>query len=104
MSEEKFVPTQDETLVICNMTSTGTKLKDAVAKVKALRTGNAKGPVAPAKKEKVSPKDRKEALAKEIEALGGEAPAASASVAKFEEALTSARSAKVEGAEGEDLM
>ena len=104
MHEEKIVLTPEETLVVCNMTSTGTKLRDAIAKIKAQRERSATGGEATVEgKKKVSAKDKKSALTEEIEALEGEVPAASASVAKFEEALTAAKATKAEGTgTGED--
>lgn len=95
MSNEKIDLTPEETLVVCNMTSTGAKLVDAIAEIVSRRK---KGGTPASSKEakKPSTKDRKEALAKQIEALNGEAPAANASIAKFEEALTTAKAKDAE--------
>lgn len=92
MSEEKIVLTPEERFTVCNMNSTGTKLKDAIAKVVANRNGSTAAPKD--EKKKPSAKAKKEALAKEIVELGGEAPEENASVAKFQEALTAAKAEK----------
>lgn len=105
MSEE-IVYTPEEKLVICNATSIGKSMKEAKAMVMKARGGNTEA--APeTEKKKPSAKEKKEALAKEIEALGGEVPAENASVAKFEEALTAAKTAKEEAdkdGDGKDLL
>lgn len=90
---EKITLTPEEKLAICNMTSTGTKMKDAIARIVDRRNAT-DGAATDEVKKKVPTKDKKAALAKEIKSLDGEVPAASASVAKFEEALTAAKAAK----------
>lgn len=95
----------DQQLAVCSMVSSGMKLSEAVAKVTATScTGGEDTTAAP----KPTLKDKKEALAKEIKALGGDVPLMSASVAKFKEALTSAQAAQAaqaeEAEEAEDLM
>lgn len=104
MSEEKIELTSDEQLTVCNKISLGMKPKDALALIRKSRGMSAPAPTG-AKKKKPSSKEKKVALAKAIEAAGGEAPAEDSSVAKFEEALTKATAEK-EAAEkeAENLM
>lgn len=100
MSEERIILTPEEKLAVCNMTSTGTAMAEAIAAIEEQRGRDAGGNTPTEEgKRKISPRDKKAALAKEIEALGGEVPEASASVAKFGEALTAAKVAKEEPAE-----
>ena len=99
-----FEPTTEEKLLLCNLTSTGVSMKDAVERVVSARSsGESK---VDGEKTKLSTKERKEILADEIDALGGEVPPMNASIAKFEEALTTAKAA-VEGSDADsskDLM
>jgi hypothetical protein len=91
--------TSDEQLVVCNLTSVGVSLKDAIARVKNQRPQADE--CVDGEKPKLSTKERKELLADEINALDGEVPPMNASIAKFEEALTAAK-ATLE--ETDDLM
>jgi len=94
MSDKKKQPefSQDEKLLIGNMVSAGAKMKDAKAKVLATRKKTADAEPKPEKPKKKSADDRKKEIAVKIQGLGGEHPPFNASVAKFEEALTAARS------------
>ena len=100
MSEPQNV-TPEQMLAICNLTSTGVSLK--VAKERILSpSAKTEAPVNGEKK-KPSRKDRKAAMAKEIKDLGGKAPEENASVAKFEEALTTAKTYR-QGGDVDDLI
>jgi len=94
-------------LLLCNLTSRGMTLSEArahLAAEEAKRAERAGRIQAPSEPEKISAKDKKEALAAEIEALGGEVPGANSSVAKFEEALTAAKFAAEEASEEADEL
>lgn len=80
--------TADQKLQLCNMTSQGISLAEAKRRI----LESAKPAISAASEAgKPSARDRKAALTAEIESLGGEVPPVSASVAKFEEALTAAK-------------
>tara|TARA_R100001530_G_scaffold131664_1_gene103488 strand:+ start:192 stop:479 length:288 start_codon:yes stop_codon:yes gene_type:complete len=91
--------TPDEKLFLSNLVSQGVPMKKACERVLGCR----KAPVGAAIREDRKPTaaERKEALAANIEAAGGEVPLASASVAKFEQALAAA---KADANDAADMM
>lgn len=95
---------EQASLQICNLVSRGKSLPEA-RKMVAEAQKKASATTEPEKK-KESAKDKKIRLAEEIEALGGETPAANASVAQFEQALTAAKAAKeqAEADKANDLL
>ena len=86
--EKQTQPTEEQTLAICNLVSRGETLENAKKKIlessKPEET-NQDNNVVPF--EKLSAKEKKEILSKEIEALGGKPPANNASVAVFQQTL-----------------
>jgi len=83
--------TDEEMLVIANLSSRGLTLAEAKEIVLGQRNNT---PVEKdGKKPKVSPKEQKEEIAAEIKKLGGKVPSPSASLPNFKQALGKAQKA-----------
>ena len=98
MSKEDF--TDEEMLLLCNMTSNGTPMNEAKNKIiNSRKKANVAKDVGSDKKPTTA--EKKYAVASEIEALGGEAPHESESLAKFYQTLNAVKE-KVESEESEE--
>lgn len=89
MKNSQITPEQE--LQICNLVSDGKTVAEARKQVLEASNVISIGDTPEGEKPKLSAQDKKDAMTKEIEALGGEVPDPGASVAKFTEALTKAQ-------------
>ena len=106
MSKENEIP-----LKVLNLCAKGKNLDEAWAIYRKGQGGNAEAEGEEGKPAKLSAAEKKEKLAAQITELGGEPPAANASVAKFKEALAALQEEteeddeeETEEEEGADLM
>jgi predicted nucleic acid-binding Zn-ribbon protein len=89
---------ENANLNLCNLVGRGMTLKEAREHLEGVKPKPVEPPKDTTKNttKKPTAKERKEALSVEIEKYGGEAPHMNSSIAKFEEALTAAKTAKAD--------
>ncbi len=90
-------------LQLCNLASTH-GLKKACQIIADMEEKKEVTPITPGEPVKLTPKQKKAAIAEQIEALGGPVPDESKSVAVFEQALSAVKKIAETQGESNDLM